>query len=735
MAASETNIDAAQDNLAPANISGSLDQQQAATTSTGESRTPRTLYALKRGDLFVVADSHGDIVGEGDGLFLNDTRLLSCFRIRLAGRAPSLLSARVSADNNIFSSHLTNRPLPPIGATHFPEGVVHIERQRVLGAGQMHERIALTNFAATRICLPLELEVDADFRDMFEVRGMTRAVRGRSRPPQAKENSIVFAYEGLDGVTRRSVVFASQPIAAFDGRIAQLPVALERGETAILHLEVGSGRAVWPSETRWRQACARARRAVRATLHTGASLRAGNPVFDEWLSKSRADLALLRTELDTGPYPYAGIPWFSTPFGRDGLITAMQTLWLDPSLARGVLAFLAETQATETSAFRDSAPGKIMHETRRGEMADLGEIPFGRYYGGVDSTPLFIMLAGAYAHRTGELSFIEEIWPALERAVGWIDGAGASDRDGFVGYARGLGTGLANQGWKDSSDSVFHADGSDPAGPIALVEVQGYVFAALRAMGDMAELRGDAPSASLYRRRAEAMRAAIERCFWMEESSFYALARDGQRRLCAVRASNAAHLLFVGAPSRRRARGVIDALLGAPFLSGWGVRTLAMGEARYNPLSYHNGSVWPHDTAIAAAGMARYGERDGVVRIMSGVFEAAIRFDMRLPELFCGIERRGVGDAPVAYPVACVPQAWAAGSAFMLLQACLGVTVDHRRGLRVRQPRLPAGVDLITIGDLDVGGEKHTLTFQRVGPKVAVFSDRHFNGAVPLVTG
>jgi len=723
----------AQDEIAPNTITGSLDQQSA-TSSTGENRTPRTLYALKSGDLFVVADSHGDIVGDGDGLFLNDTRLLSCFRLRLAGRAPSLLSARVSADNMIFTSHLTNTPLPPIGDAAFPEGVVHIERQRMLGEGRMHERIALTNFAATRISLPLELEMGADFTDMFEVRGMTRARRGASLPPHVDGHSIVFSYEGLDGVTRRSVLVASAPIAAFDGRIACFPVVVERGESLVLHLEVSAGSDASPAEPRWRQATARARRAVRTKVHTGASLRVGNPVFDEWLSKSRADLALLRTNLDTGPYPYAGIPWFSTPFGRDGLITAMQALWFDPSLARGVLAFLAKTQATETSAFRDSAPGKIMHEMRRGEMADLCEIPFGRYYGGVDSTPLFVMLAGAYAQRTGDLAFIETIWPALERALGWIEGTGDSNRDGFVDYARGLGTGLANQGWKDSNDSVFHADGSDPSGPIALVEVQGYVFAAYHAMADMAEMRDDTDSAARYRERAETMRAAIEQSFWLEDEKFYALALDGQRRLCAVRSSNAAHLLFVGAPSRERARSVIDELLGSAFFSGWGVRTLATGEARYNPLSYHNGSVWPHDTAIAAAGMARYGERDGVVRILSGMFESAVRFDMRLPELFCGIERKGAGDAPVAYPVACTPQAWAAGSAFMLLQACLGVTIDFRRGIRIRQPRLPAGVDLLTIGDLQVGGMKHTLTFQRVGPKVVVFSDQHFNGAVPLVT-
>lgn len=716
----------------PAAVVGDL-EQQASTSSTGENRTPRTLYALKSGDLFVVADSHGDIVGDQDGLFHNDTRLLSCFRLRLAGRSPSLLSARVSGDNIVFTSHLTNRPLPPIGDTAFPEGVVHIERQRLLWKERMHERIALTSFAATQVILPLELELGADFADMFEVRGMARLRRGRAQETRVEGRSICFSYVGVDDVMRRSVLFVSEPIAAFDGRMARLPIEIGRGQRRTLHLEVGPGRDVAPTETRWRLACAHSRRAMRTKLHSGASLRASNPVFDEWLAKSRADLALLRTDLETGPYPYAGIPWFSTPFGRDGIITALQTLWLDPSFARGVLAFLSRNQATETSAFRDSAPGKILHETRHGEMASLGEVPFEKYYGGVDSTPLFVMLAGAYARRTGDRQFIDDIWTSLERAVGWIEGAGDANRDGFVDYARALGSGLANQGWKDSNDSVFHADGSDPAGPIALVEVQGYVFAAFGAMAEMSEMRGDVDGASCYRRRAEAVRAAIERTFWMDDRRFYALALDGRQELCAVRSSNAGHLLYVGACSGDRARGVIDELLSGAFMTGWGIRTLATDEVRYNPLSYHNGSVWPHDTAIAAAGMARYGERDGVLRLLSGMFEAAVRFDMRLPELFCGIERRGAGDAPVAYPVACMPQAWAAGAAFMMLQACLGVTLDCRRGVRVRQPRLPAGVDLLTVGDIEVCGRKETLTFQRVGPKVAVFSDRHFNGAVPLV--
>jgi glycogen debranching enzyme len=458
---------------------------------------------------------------------------------------------------------------------------------------------------------------------------------------------------------------------------------------------------------------------VRQRGRRGGTLACTDHAFAGWIEQSRADVALLTTDLPTGPYPYAGIPWFSTPFGRDGILTAWQLLWLDPSLARGVLTYLAARQAREESRFQDSQPGKIMHETRRGEMAALKEIPFGLYYGGVDTTPLFVALAGAYLRRTDDIGLITELWPALKAAMAWLEDYGDSNGDGLIDYQRGADTGLANQGWKDSEDSVFHSDGRMPAGPIALIEVQGYAYRAYGAMAEMAERLGEEGGAD-WRSKAEAMRWRVEARYWMEDTSYYGIAIDGEGVLCTPHASNAGHLLFSGLPAPGRAERVISRLLSTDFDSGWGLRTLAAGTVRFNPMSYHNGSVWPHDTSLCVAGMARYGERAGAAKVLDDMFQAARMFGRRMPELFCGFQREP-GEPPIAYPVACMPQAWAAGSVFLLLQACMGLTIDAaRRQIRLFRPVLPSGVDELSLDGLEVGGARVSLKLQRIGGEIAV---------------
>lgn len=673
------------------------------------------LLSLKSGMAFLVCNNRGDVTGGADGLFVDDTRLLSRFVLSTGGVLPSRLNSGVSRDNVFFVCHATNRPLPPMGGKAAPAGTLHIERRRVMWNNRIFERIRLSNFGAETVLLPLSFEFAADFRDIFEVRGARRERRGELAAPLVNGRWVQFGYRGLDGVVRRSTIHFSAPPGRLSADGARFLWSLDRGESETLFLEVGIDLEDAPCEARYRHAAASARLERRVRRRAGAALRAdrGSP-FDSWIEQARSDVALLSETLPTGPYPFAGIPWFCTPFGRDGVITAWQMLWLEPGLAEGVLRYLAGRQATETDAFADSQPGKILHETRGGEMCRLREVPFGLYYGGVDTTCLFVALAGAYWRRTGNLALIRDIWPNLLAAAAWMAGPGDSNGDGLIDYARAAETGLANQGWKDSGDSIFHADGRFPAGPVALVEVQGYAFSAWRAMADLAEALNEA-GASEWRARAGQVRDLVESRFWMPEEGFYAVALDGAGAPCRAITSNPGHLLFSGLPRADRAASVARRLLGPEFRTGWGLRTLARGQSRFNPMAYHNGSVWPHDTAIAAAGMAAYGEREAAGRLLAELFEAAGHFQMRLPELFCGFDRRP-GEPPVAYPVACLPQAWAAGSVFMLLQAVLGVEVDAPGNrLAISDPRLPRGVQSVTLTGLALPGGRADVRFTRAG--------------------
>jgi glycogen debranching enzyme len=411
------------------------------------------------------------------------------------------------------------------------------------------------------------------------------------------------------------------------------------------------------------------------------------------------------------------VPWFSTPFGRDGVITGLQTLWINPDIARGVLEFLAATQADEVNEVRESQPGKILHEMRNSEMARLGEVPFGKYYGSVDSTPLFVVLAGAYWDRMGDRAFLGRMWPHVERALGWIDNYGDCDGDGFVEYSRHSPTGLIQQGWKDSSDSIFHADGTLATAPIALCEVQGYVYDARLRAAAMADVLGKPDRAAQLRRQAEDLRCAFEEQFWCEEIGTYAIALDGRKQQCRVRSSNPGHTLFSRIADPARARRVAEQLVGGEMFSGWGIRTIGVNEARFNPMAYHNGTVWPHDTGLAAAGFSRYGFDDLISAPFSGLFEAAVAVDNhRMPELFCGFQRR-TGESPTLYPVACSPQAWASGVVFHLIQACLRLSVDEsERRLSIHRASLPPFLTYLRVmnlslpfGSIDLLFEQHLL--------------------------
>ncbi|MCS6290988.1 MAG: amylo-alpha-1,6-glucosidase [Nitrospira sp.] len=685
-----------------------------ASSSMADDRT----RVLKHGETFGVYDRYGDIqpVGRGtQGVFHQGTRFLSRQELFLNNDRPMLLSSTVKEDNALLAVDLTNPDLYRDGRISIPRGSVHVFRSRFLWNGVSYERFRLSNYSLSTVKMTLSIRFEADFADIFEVRGKKRERKGRMLPNVLRRDLLVLRYEGLDEVTRQArIQFTPEPMEITASQ-ATFEIELDpKGETAVVVMvacDVGdSHRPLLAYDA----AMAEAGLAFGAEQTEDCTIQTSNAQFNEWWNRSVLDVRMMVTDTNEGPYPYAGVPWFSTPFGRDGVITALECLWIRPELARGVLAYLASTQAKEVNPAQDAEPGKILHETRKGEMAALNEIPFGLYYGSVDSTPLFLMLAGAYYERTADLAFIQSIWANLEAALTWMDTFGDPDRDGFVEYVRKSPTGLDNQGWKDSHDSISHEDGSLAEGPIALCEVQGYVYDAKVQASKLADALGYIDRASQLRRQARSLKERFEEAFWCEESSTYALALDGQKRPCQVKTSNAGHCLYTGIASDEHARRVAETLMSDELFSGWGVRTLADSERRYNPMSYHNGSIWPHDNAMIAVGLARYGLKSGVEKIMTGMFEVSLVLDFhRLPELFCGFVRRP-GQGLTRYPVACNPQAWAAGSAFMVLQACLGLSIiASEQKVVFNHPILPEFIDKMQIKNLKVGTASVDLLLRR----------------------
>jgi glycogen debranching enzyme len=690
-------------------------------------RVSGTSSVLKDGDTFAVFDPLGDIVSAGlgeQGLYHDGTRFLSNLQLRLNADRPLLLSSRTSRDNLVFGADLTNRDVVQEGRVTLHKDVVHIFRSRFLKDGVAYERVRLANYSGTHIRLMLGYDFDADFADIFEVRGTERVRRGVLLSPKVFDNAVELSYRGLDDAIRRTRLEWSVPPDRLTSTWVQFEIELKPQETLPLELMVACEPNSRPrtSPGKYDDAFVELT-ATDVSARVGyASVQSSNHQFNEWLTRSMSDVRMMITNTPAGQYPYAGVPWFNTAFGRDGIITALQLLWINPSIAAGVLRFLADTQATALVPEQDAEPGKILHETRGGEMAALHEVPFGRYYGSIDSTPLFVLLAGAYFGRTADRTLIDNLWGNIEAAIGWIDQYGDRDGDGFVEYARRTSRGLVQQGWKDSHDSVFHANGDMAEPPIALAEVQSYVYGARKAAAMLARVRGDDKQAAEQDAKAEQLRVRFESAFWVEDLGTYALALDGEKRPCKVRSSNAGQCLLTGIASTDRARRVAASLLDQDLFSGWGIRTLAAGEARYNPMSYHNGSVWPHDNSLIAAGCARYGFNTHVQPILAGLFEASLYFENhRLPELFCGFHRRS-GEGPTNYPVACSPQAWAAGSAFLLLQSALGLTIDApARRIHIAGACLPDSLDKLMIRDLAVRDDARIdLVFERHDDDVGV---------------
>jgi len=681
---------------------------------------------LKYGATFAVFDRLGNIQCSGlgeHGLFCDGTRHLSELVLNLWNAQPLLLSSTIEPNNFLFTADLANLDVSHGNTVAIHRGTLHLLRSKFLWHQMAYEELKLVNYGMETLTVPLSIGFAADFADIFEVRGMRRRRRGRYLDPEIGPDCLVLGYEGLDGVTRRTRIHCEPAPRSTGPEGMSFSLELKPKSPAVFNFRTSCENGKDKSRSvPYSQAIRRANSEVIGAAHSFPRVVSSNSRFNDWIRRSGDDVQMMTIGNREKDYPYAGVPWFSTVFGRDGIITALETLWIEPTLAQGVLKFLAQTQATELDRESEAEPGKILHELRHGEMANLREIPFGRYYGTVDATPLFVVLAGAYYERTGDRTLIENLWPNVQAALRWMDEYGDVDGDGLVEYAAHGSRGLIQQGWKDSNDSVFHSDGTIAQPPIALCEVQGYIYAAKMAAARLSRALGDEATGSRLEAEAAETRKKFERAFWCEDLGTYALALDGNKRPCQVRSSNAGHSLFSGIASAEHARKTAATLFESDFFSGWGIRTLASGEARYNPLSYHNGSVWPHDNALIASGLAAYGFKKFAGKILLALLDVSSSMELnRLPELFCGLEREGPGEEPTLYPVACSPQAWAAAAPFLLIQACLGLNLQAaQKRVLFERPCLPEGIPHLSIHGLRLGEASVDLMFERQADTVRV---------------
>lgn len=691
----------------------------------------RPWRSLKHNDAFVVCDDHGDIgavSATADGLFYCDTRFVARLQLLVNDALPLLLGSNLRDDNAALAVDLTNPDLISDQHVVLQKDTVHILRTIFLWQDTAYQRLGVRNYSNQTINVRLSILFANDFADLFEVRGTHRERRGTQTAQLRGNDQVLLNYQGLDDRLRRTTLTFDPPPTRLATNSAVYELRLAPGQVRPVFLAAGCNEA----EARpvpFLRALIRSRRELREATRGRTSAETSNELFNEMLCRSASDLEMLMTDTPEGRYPYAGIPWFSTTFGRDGLITALQMLWWSPEVAHGVLRRLAAHQAKTTDPLADAQPGKILHEMRGGEMAALREVPFGLYYGSVDSTPLFVLLSGLYLERTGDIATIAALWPAIRAALDWINGPGDPDGDGFVEYERANDQGLANQGWKDSQDAIFHADGQLAEGGIALAEVQGYVYAAKRMAARCARRVGRDAEAERLDAEAQILAERFEAAFWCPPLETYAIALDGGKKPCAVRTSNAGQVLFTGISDPKRAALVARGLLTPDFFSGWGIRTVARGESRYNPMSYHNGSIWPHDNALIGLGFARYGLKQQLETLFTGLFHAGVYIEhRRLPELFCGFQRQ-VGHGPTLYPVACSPQAWASATPFALLQASLGLQFDpFANEIRLHNPRLPAFLDEVLLRNLQLGSSRIDLRVRRHNDTVSLDTPRNKGG-------
>ncbi|MDB6123898.1 MAG: Amylo-alpha,6-glucosidase [Pedosphaera sp.] len=679
---------------------------------------------LKHNRYFLVTDSMGNVIPSDHcslGLFHDDTRILSHYALRVRAGPPSLLSAQVLRSYSARIDLAINDA--EFGGNSWdPKNCVHILRELVV-ADRLMERVTLTNHLPITIDYWFELSLGCDFADIFEVRGWKRERFGQFYAPQVSDAMLKFAYRGSDDELRQTIIKFYEPPITLDSNKARWEFSLmPKGHfQAEWEAYVENGETSRPVCTGFR--IEEQRKTVGQYYDSWAyectQYATDMTEFDHVLHRAVEDLRALYIGADDGTIISAGIPWYCAPFGRDTIITSLQTLSLNPRIAINTLKYLARHQGQRENPFTEEEPGKIMHELRRGELARSGETPHTPYYGTIDATPLWLVLLHETWQWTGDDQLVRDLLPHADRALEWIARYGDLDGDNFVEYLGARANkGLVNQGWKDSSDGVPFPDATLPVPPIALVEVQGYVFDAFTRMAQLYAAFGQPQRAENLQEQAQHLREEISRRFWLEELGTFALALDGRKNPLPTISSNAGHLLWSGVPDHHQAAKVAEHLLSPDMFSGWGIRTLSASQHVFNPMSYHNGSVWPHDNSLIVMGLARYGFSRAALPILAGMHDAAAhsKFE-RLPELFCGMPR--AHDLhPVWYPVSCSPQAWASGAFFMLLQAMLGITPEApARVLHVRNPLLPDFLDTLTISELAIGRSKVSLQFKRYGDR------------------
>ena len=703
------------------------------------SERPQPTLTLKDDDLFLITDTIGNISGclvddrtTSMGLFCSDTRFLSRLELQISGRSPVLLSS--TADKGFLLSVLCTNPT--IEGSLLPD-TLGIRREIVLN-GALFEEIEISNYSTSSVSFELSLSFDADFVDLFESRGFHREKRGQilrlveqdgkisqgeTQLATSKEE-LILAYQGLDGSVMESrIQFGHHLPNLFKGYTAvwrldlashetkklgyRLSMSINKSSASCVHAPVTLVQAKASEFLEEQQWC-----------HQSTRIRSDKATFNRAIERAEQDMFMLRQSIGKYKTVSAGVPWYSTLFGRDSIVTASQTLMLNSAIARETLFILAAYQGKIEDEWREEEPGKILHELRLGEMARCQEIPHTPYYGTVDATPLWLMLYAEYYAWTHDIETLDKLWSNAMAAMDWIDRN--CQQTGYLSYLRKSRRGLANQGWKDSGECIVNRKGELATGPIALCEVQAYVYAAKVRMAEIARMKKQIELADKWLEDAKQLKIRFNHDFWMTDQDFCALALDGVGKPVDSISSNPGQCLHFGIFAPEKAYSVAERLRAPDMFNGWGIRTLSSLSPAYNPMGYHIGSVWPHDNSIIAMGLRSLGLIDQALEVFQGLFDMTLRQPYeRPPELFCGYERNDDND-PVQYPVACTPQAWATGSVFQLLQMIVNLVPDAQNNcLRIIDPTLPESINHLSVHNLRVGPTVMDLEFERTGSTTA----------------